>query len=127
MVLDSTGKKFGKSEGNAIWLDPNKSTPFSVYQYFMNTTDEDVERYLKLFTLLDFDTIAGISKKHAADPAARYGQQELAKYVVTTIFGTQAAQQAISITQLLFVTEDKLSSIKTLDAATIDALVAATG
>lgn len=127
LVLDSTGKKFGKSEGNAIWLDPTKSTPFSVYQYFMNTTDEDVQRYLKLFTLLDFATIADIGKKHAADPAARYGQQELAKYVVTTIFGTQAAQQAIDITTLLFVTEDKLSSIKTLDAATIDALVAATG
>lgn len=127
LVLDSTGKKFGKSEGNAIWLDPNKSTPFSVYQYFMNTTDEDVERYLKLFTLLDFDAIADIGKKHTVDPATRYGQQELAKYVVTTIFGTQAAQQAIDITQLLFVTEDKLSSIKTLDTLTIDALVAATG
>lgn len=106
--MDSTGKKFGKSEGNAIWLDPNKSTPFSVYQYFMNTTDEDVERYLKLFTLLDFDTIATIGSTHSKDPAARYGQQELAKYVVTTIFGAQAAQQAIDITQLLFVTDDKL-------------------
>lgn len=106
--MDSTGKKFGKSEGNAIWLDPSKSTPFSVYQYFMNTTDEDVERYLKLFTLLDFDTIATIGSNHSKDPAARYGQQELAKYVVTTIFGAQAAQQAIDITQLLFVTDDKL-------------------
>jgi tyrosyl-tRNA synthetase len=126
LVLDSTGKKFGKSEGNAIWLDPTKSTPFSVYQYFMNTTDEDVERYLKLFTLLDFDTIAAIGSKHSQDPAARYGQQELAKYVVTTIFGTQAAQQAIDITQLLFVTEDKLWAIAGLDRATVDALVAAT-
>lgn len=126
LVLDSTGKKFGKSEGNAIWLDPSKSTPFSVYQYFMNTTDEDVERYLKLFTLLDFTSITDISKKHTKDPAARYGQQELAKYVVTTIFGAQAAQQAITITQLLFVAEDKLWAIKTLDVHTIDALIAAT-
>lgn len=126
LVLDSTGKKFGKSEGNAIWLDPNKSTPFAVYQYFMNTTDEDVERYLKLFTLLDFDTIATIGSNHSKDPAARYGQQELAKYVVTTIFGAQAAQQAIDITQLLFVTDDKLWVIKTLDLATSDALLGAT-
>jgi len=126
LVLDSTGKKFGKSEGNAIWLDPQKSTPFFVYQYFMNTTDEDVERYLKLFTLLDFEEIQSIGSTHSQDPSARYGQQELAKYVVTTIFGTQAAQQAIDITQLLFVTDDKLWAITTLDTATIDALVAAT-
>lgn len=126
LVLDSTGKKFGKSEGNAIWLDPNKSSPFSVYQYFMNTTDEDVERYLKLFTLLDFETINTITATHSQDPAARYGQQELAKYVVTTIFGSQAAQQAVAITQLLFVTNDKLAAIQALDKATITALVSAT-
>jgi tyrosyl-tRNA synthetase len=127
LVLDSTGKKFGKSEGNAIWLDPNKSTPFSVYQYFMNTTDEDVERYLKLFTLLDFEIIDAIVSKHTQDTAARYGQQELAKYVVTTIFGKQAAQQAVDITTLLFSTQDKLTALQILDAATIAALVAATG
>jgi len=126
LVLDSTGKKFGKSEGNAIWLDPNKSTPFSVYQYFMNTSDEDVERYLKLFTLLDFDAIEGIVVKHSQDPAARYGQQDLAKYVVTTIFGTQAAEQAVTITQLLFDADDKLVAIQHLDKATITALVSAT-
>jgi len=127
LVLDSTGKKFWKSEGNAIWLDPNKSTPFSVYQYFMNTSDEDVERYLKLFTLLDFDTIDAIVSKHIQDPAARYWQQELAKYVVTTIFGQQDAQQAIDITMLLFSKEDKLVALETLDGATVTALVAATG
>jgi len=126
LVLDSTGKKFGKSEGNAIWLDPSKSTPFFVYQYFMNTTDEDVERYLKLFTLLDFDTLAAIGSTHSQDPAARYGQEQLAKYVVTTIFGEQAAQQAIDITTLLFTTDDKLTAIQKLDQATIAALVAAT-
>jgi len=126
LVLDSTGKKFGKSEGNAIWLNPTKSTPFSVYQYFMNTTDEDVERYLKLFTLLDFSAIEEIVGKHQQDPAARYGQEELAKYVVTTIFGAQSAQQAIDITTLLFTTEDKLAAIEHLDELTVAALVSAT-
>lgn len=111
LITDSTGKKFGKSEGNAIWLDPNKSTPFSVYQYFMNTTDEDVPRYLKLFTLLDFDTIGSIVNQHNQNPAVRYGQQQLAQYVVTTVFGEEAANQAIMITQFLFGSEDKMSLI----------------
>jgi len=65
--LDSTGKKFGKSEGNAIWLDPAKSTPYSVFQYFINTNDEDVARYLKLFTLLPLDEIMSIVEQHEAD------------------------------------------------------------
>lgn len=127
LVLDSTGKKFGKSEGNAIWLDPNKSTPFSVYQYFMNTTDEDVERYLKLFTLLDFDEINTIVTQHQKDPSARYGQQQLARYVVTTVFGTKAADQAILITKTLFSDADKLQAIEKMSSDDIQALQSATG
>ncbi len=127
LVLDSTGKKFGKSEWNAIWLDPNKSTPFSVYQYFMNTTDEDVERYLKLFTLLDFDEINTIVKQHQKDPSARYGQQQLARYVVTTVFGTKAADQAILITETLFGSNDKVEAIKNMSKDDTQALQAATG
>ena len=126
-MLDSTGKKFGKSEGNAIWLDPNKSTPFSVYQYFMNTTDEDVERYLKLFTLLDFDEIYTIVNQHKKDPSARYGQQQLARYVVTTVFGTEAADQAILITETLFSNPDKIEAIKKMSSNDIIALQNATG
>lgn len=126
LVLDSTGKKFGKSEGNAIWLDPNKSTPFSVYQYFMNTTDEDVERYLKLFTLLDFDEINTIASQHKKDPSARYGQQQLARYVVTTVFGNKAAEQAILITETLFGNTDKIEAIKKMSVEDIGALQQAT-
>jgi tyrosyl-tRNA synthetase len=72
LILDSTGKKFGKSEGNAIRLDPNKSSPYFVYQYFLNTTDEDVERFLKLFTFYDFDTIKKIVQEHQKNPSDRH-------------------------------------------------------
>lgn len=126
LILDSTGRKFGKSEGNAIWLDPAKNSPYSVYQYFLNTTDEDVERYLKLFTLLSFDEIDAIVTQHIADPARRYGQEQLATYVVTTIFGTQAATQAAVITSVLFATDDIMAVINSLDDATQWALCDAT-
>jgi tyrosyl-tRNA synthetase len=55
LILDSTGKKFGKSEGNAIWLDPKKNSPWVCYNYFMNATDEDIGRYLKIFTVIPLD------------------------------------------------------------------------
>lgn len=127
LVLDSNGKKFGKSEGNAIWLDSNKSSPYSVYQYFMNTTDEDVERFLKFFTLLDFDQINEIVTKHNEDTSARYGQKKLAEYVVTTLFGESASQQAIKITEILFSNQDKLELIKGLSKEDILALQKETG
>lgn len=112
LILDSSGKKFGKSEGNAIWLDPKKSSPYSVYQYFLNTADEDVERFLKLLTLLSFEEIDEIVARHRQDTAQRYGQKQLAKYVITTIFGQQAALQAENITRVLFGTENPLDVIQ---------------
>ncbi len=112
LVLDSTGKKFGKSEWNALWLDATITTPFKLYQYFMNVTDEDVERYLKLFTLLELDAIATIVAKHAEDTAARYGQSELAKYVTETIHGKEAMETALQVTEFLFGEGDKLEALK---------------
>ncbi len=127
LVLDATGRKFGKSEGNAIWLDPTMNTPYSVYQYFLNTADEDVERYLKLFTLLSFDEIEAIVTQHNEDTARRYGQEQLAIYVITTIFGTEAATQAATITDILFGSSDLMADIAKLDPDTQSALCDATG
>ena len=111
LMLDSTGKKFWKSEWNAVWLDPNKNSPFFVYQFFMNTADADVERYMRAFTLLDISEIEEISKKHNEKPELRYWQQKLAEYLITTIFGKAAAQQAQKITEILFGNSDKLAII----------------
>ena len=102
LVLDSNGKKFGKSEGNAIWLDANKNKPYFVYQYFLNVVDADVERFLKLFTLLEFDVMSQIVVKHNEDTAARYGQSQLAYRVVEIIFWSDAALQAQEITKFVF-------------------------
>ena len=127
LILDSTGKKFGKSEGNAIWLSPGKNSPYFVYQYFMNTSDADVERYLKLFTLLSLDEIDSIVSAHNSDTASRWGQRTLAHYVVQTIFGKRAVEAAEKISEVLFWGEDKLELIKNMSSEEISALKQETG
>ncbi len=123
LITDSTGKKFGKSEGNAIWLDPSKNSPYFVYQYFMNTTDQDVEKYLKVLTLLDFETIAEIVAKHNENPWTRYGQKRLAAEVVAVIFGKDAVAQAEKISEVLFGTDNKMEIITSMNSGEIDALI----
>lgn len=127
LITDATGKKFGKSEWNAIWLDPSKNSPYFVYQYFMNTTDQDVEKYLKVLTLLDFDTIAEIVAKHQENLWIRYGQKRLAAEVVAVIFGKDAVSQAEKISEVLFGTDDKIEIITSMTQEDIDALIQEVG
>jgi len=127
LILDSTGKKFGKSEGNALWLDSTKTSPYTMYQYFLNTSDEDVERYLHILTLYDLDTIAQIVATHQQDLARRYGQSMLATYVVKLIFGEEEARQAEMITQILFGKENPLDIMQSLSSDDIQALQRETG
>ena len=93
----------------------------------MNTTDEDVEKYLKIFTLLDFEVVDGIIKNHKQNPELRYGQKQLANYLVTTVYGEEAAQQAMKITEMLFGQGDKLQTIQTMSSTDIVALQKETG
>jgi len=122
LMLDSTGKKFWKSEWNAVWLDPNKNSPFFVYQFLMNTTDADVERFLKAYTLLEISEINEIVKKHNEKPELRYWQQRLADYLISAIFWKSAAQQAQKITEILFWNWDKLEIISQMSNDEKDAL-----
>ena len=93
----------------------------------MNTSDEDVEKYLKIFTLLDFDVVAGIVKNHKQNPELRYGQKQLANYLITTVYGEDAADQAIKITEILFGQGDKLQTIRTMSKNDLSALQKETG
>jgi len=126
LILDSTGKKFGKSEGNALWLDPQKNSPYVIYQYFMNSSDEDIEKYLKLFTLLSFDEIQAIIDTHTPNPSLRIGQQKLAYYITMTIFGAESAEHAKLITETLFGEGDTWEAIQTMSETQIQALHQAT-
>jgi len=102
LVTDSSGAKFGKSEVGNIWLDPARTSPYQFYQFWINTDDRDVERYLKLFTFLPLDQIADIVGAHAHDPGKRLAQRQLAKEVTSRVHGTAAAEQAMETSQLLF-------------------------
>jgi len=115
LITDANGKKFGKSEGNAIWLDETKTSPCEVYQYFMNTHDDDVERYLQLFTFMWNDEISEIISNHSATPEMRTGQKILAYKVVEMVHGSEQAKVSEKITEFLFGTEDKLELLKWLN------------
>lgn len=122
LILDSTGKKFWKSEGNAIRLDSAKNSPYTVYQYFMNVTDGDVERFLKLFTLLSREEINQIVATHHWDSSSRTGQTALAYYVCATLFGREAADQARVVSAFMFGEEEKVWLFARLSDDEIEAI-----
>ncbi|KAA8913019.1 putative tyrosyl-tRNA synthetase mitochondrial precursor [Sphaerosporella brunnea] len=102
LLTTASGAKFGKSAGNAVWLDETLTSPFELYQYFVKLPDEVVEKHLKLFTLLPPPEISAAVAKHAEAPEMRSAQHLLAREVVTLIHGPQKAQRAQIQTQLLF-------------------------
>lgn len=117
LILDSTGKKFGKSEGNALWLDKNKTSSYQIYQYFINSTDDKVEEYLKVFTFLTKEQIEDVMKKHIEKPEERYAQKVLASEVIKDLHGEEECKKAIKITETLFSGDIKaLSEDELVDA-----------
>ncbi len=87
LITSATGAKFGKSEGNALYLDPELTTPYELYQYWINIDDRDVGRYLRIFTFLPLDEIAAVERAQAENPASRSGQKLLAFEVTQLIHG----------------------------------------
>ena len=102
LLLRSDGKKFGKSEKGALFLDPNLTSPYAIYQYFMNVTDEDAIRFLKVFSFLSPEEIEEVAREHFASIGARIGQKKVAYEVVKDLHGKEAAEEAIKMTQTLF-------------------------
>jgi tyrosyl-tRNA synthetase len=102
LVTNTSGTKFGKSEAGNIWLDPARTTPYQFYQFWINTDDRDVERYLKLFTFLPLEAIADALAEHARDPGKRVAQRLLARDVTARVHGDAAAEAAIRTSATLF-------------------------
>jgi tyrosyl-tRNA synthetase len=102
LLSTAAGAKFGKSEGENVWLDPERTSPYRFYQFWLNTDDRDVERYLKLFTFLRLDRIAAIMAEHGSDPGRREAQRSLAREVTAAVHGSEAAESAIQTSLALF-------------------------
>lgn len=102
LITDSQGRKFGKSESGALYLDPTMTSPYHIYQYFMNVSDSDVLRYLYIFDLRDISEINALYKAHMEHPELRMGQKELAKVIVSALHGEKAAEKCEKMSVALF-------------------------
>lgn len=114
LITKADGTKFGKTEGNAVWLDADKTSPYEFYQFWINTDDRDVIKFMKYFTFLPIAEIDAIEKEFEQAPEKRLAQKTLAKEVTTLVHGKTAYEQAVHISEALFSGE-----VKNLNAAEI--------
>ena len=118
LITKSDGRKFGKTESGNVWLDANRTTPYKFYQFWLNVSDDDAERYIKIFTSLDRETIEALTAEHRTDPGRRILQKRLGQEVTTLVHGQEAYQTAVEASNLLFGKATKENLLK-LDEATL--------
>lgn len=102
LLTTASGEKFGKSAGNAVWLDAEMTSPYQFYQYWIQADDRDIERYLRIFTFLELTEIAEICSEHAQKPELRLAQKRLAAEVTTIVHGAEAVEKVLQATEILF-------------------------
>ncbi|MBR6340498.1 MAG: tyrosine--tRNA ligase [Treponema sp.] len=112
LILDATGKKFGKSEGNALWLDKEKTAPYAIYQYLINSDDSKVLEYLKVFTFLSKEEIEDVYAQHMDAPEKRIAQKTLAWEIVKDLHGKEEADNAVQVSEKLFAGDFKGLAVK---------------
>ena len=117
LVVDKYGNKFGKSEGNALWLDESKTSSYELYQYLINVDDEMVIDYLKIFTFLSVDQIKELEKKHKEKPELREAHKALAREVITDLHGQESYLEAVKISESLFSGDIKNFTAKDIEVA----------
>ena len=102
LITKADGGKFGKTESGNIWLDPERTSPYAFYQFWLNCSDEDAAKYIRIFTLLDRETIENLEKQHAEAPHMRVLQKELAKEITKTVHSEQDYEYAVEASEILF-------------------------
>ena len=117
LITKSDGSKFGKSEGGNVWLDAKRTSPYKFYQYWLNTSDEDAEKYIKIFTFLDKETIDGLIKEHAEAPHLRTLQKRLGEEVTLLVHGKENYENAVKASSILF-GKSTADDLKSLDEQT---------
>ena len=118
LITKADGKKFGKTETGNIWLDPKRTSPYKFYQFWLNVSDDDAERYIKIFTSLDRETIEALVQEHRQDPGRRTLQRRLAEEVTVMVHSREALDAAIEASNILFGKSTKESLLK-LDEQTL--------
>lgn len=118
LITKSDGKKFGKTESGNIWLDPKRTSPYKFYQFWLNVSDEDAERYIKIFTSLDRETIESLISEHRTDPGRRTLQRRLAEEVTVMVHSRDDFDAAVSASNILFGKATK-DSLQQLDEQTL--------
>jgi tyrosyl-tRNA synthetase len=118
LITKADGKKFGKTETGNIWLDRNRTTPYKFYQFWLNVSDDDAERYIKIFTSLDKETIDALVEEHKQDPGRRVLQKRLAEEVTVLVHSQEDLDMAIEASNILFGKSTKDSLLK-LDEQTL--------
>ena len=114
LITKADGTKFGKTEGGNIWLDANRTSPYAFFQYWLNTSDLDAEKYIKIFTLLSEQAIVKLSTEHQAEPHLRSLQKKLAEHVTTMVHGIEAYENALKASEILF-GNTTATEVKSLD------------
>ena len=117
LVLDKYGNKFGKSEGNALWLDESKTSAYELYQYLINVDDEMVIDYLKIFTFLSVEEILELEKKHKEQPELREAHKALAREIICDLHGKESYEEAVKISESLFSGDIKNFTSKDVEVA----------
>lgn len=102
LLTKSDGGKFGKTEKGNVWLDPDKTTPYQFYQFWLNAADTDAEKWIRIFTFLTQDEIAALQNQHQLDPGARLLQKTLAQHVTTFVHGEEGYRKALADTEKMF-------------------------
>jgi tyrosyl-tRNA synthetase len=117
LITKSDGSKFGKSEGGNVWLDANRTSPYKFYQYWLNSSDQDAEKYIKIFTFLTKEDIDTLIAEHSETPHLRLLQKRLAEEITTMVHSKDEFENAVKASQILFSKAFK-QDIKTLDEKT---------
>ena len=102
LITKADGTKFGKTEGGSVWLDPEKTSPYAFYQFWLNVSDEDASKYIRIFTVLDQATIERLEKEHAEAPHLRLLQKEIAKEVTAMVHSKEEYEMALKASEILF-------------------------
>lgn len=117
LITKADGSKFGKTEGGNVWLDPKKTSPYKFYQFWLNTSDEDAEKYIKIFTFLDKETISRLTAEHKEAPHTRVLQKRLAEEITIFLHGEEELEKAIKASEILF-GKSSSEDLKALDEQT---------